>query len=164
MAVMDEALSRFDFCDPDRLGVLGGSYGGYMTSWIVGHTDRFKAAISERAVNNLLAEGGSSDIGICVQGLHRRSAGRGRRRRTCGCRPSTYAQNITTPLLILHSEDDLRCPIEQAEELFTVLRLLGRDVEFVALPAARATSCPARARRATACSASRSCSTGSTAI
>ncbi|HMC37710.1 MAG TPA: S9 family peptidase, partial [Actinomycetota bacterium] len=51
MAVVDEAIKRFDFCDPDRVGVMGGSYGGYMTSWIVGHTDRFQAAISERAVH-----------------------------------------------------------------------------------------------------------------
>ena len=63
MAVVDEALRRFAFCDPERLGVMGGSYGGYMTSWIVGHTDRFRAACSERSVNNFLLEGGSSDIG-----------------------------------------------------------------------------------------------------
>src|SRR5262249_3043706 len=63
MAVVDEALRRFPECDAERLGVLGGSYGGYMTSWIVGHTDRFRAAISERAVNNLISEFGSSDIG-----------------------------------------------------------------------------------------------------
>ena len=63
MGVVDTALERFHFLDPDRLGVLGGSYGGYMTSWIVGHTDRFKAALSERAVNNLVSAFGSSDIG-----------------------------------------------------------------------------------------------------
>ena len=133
MAVTDEALSRFSFCDPDRVGVLGGSYGGYMTSWIVGHTDRFKAACSERAVNNMIAEGGSSDIGIWFKGYtgahwfedpetHLRVS------------PSTYAQNITTPLLIVHSEEDLRCPVVNAEELFTILRLLGREVELVRFP------------------------------
>ena len=62
MAVVDTALEQFDFIDPDRLGVIGGSYGGYMTSWIVGHTNRFKAAISERAVNNLRLMFGSSDL------------------------------------------------------------------------------------------------------
>jgi len=133
MAVTDEALSRFSFCDPDRVGVLGGSYGGYMTSWIVGHTDRFKAACSERAVNNMIAEGGSSDIGIWFKGYtgahwfedpetHLRLS------------PSSYAENITTPLLIVHSEDDLRCPVVNAEELFTILRLLGREVELVRFP------------------------------
>src|SRR5437867_1738298 len=68
MAVVDDALQRFDFCDPERLGVLGGSYGGYMTSWIVGHTDRFRAACSERAVNNFVLEGGASDIGWVFKG------------------------------------------------------------------------------------------------
>ena len=68
MAVTDEALRRFDFCDPERLGVIGGSYGGYMTSWIVGHTDRFKAACSERGVNNFVSMYGSSDIGWVFKG------------------------------------------------------------------------------------------------
>src|SRR5437870_2903756 len=68
MAVTDEALRRFDFCDPDRLGVMGGSYGGFMTSWIVGHTDRFRAAVSERAVNHLVSFHGASDQGFTFKG------------------------------------------------------------------------------------------------
>jgi dipeptidyl aminopeptidase/acylaminoacyl peptidase len=134
MAVVDEALRRYDFCDPDRLGVMGGSYGGYMTSWIVSHTDRFRAACSERAVNNLFSEFGSSDFGAFFKA-------------TWGVfpfedpevylkhSPTTYATDITTPLLIVHSENDLRCQIEQAEHLFSILRLLKRDVEFVRFPA-----------------------------
>ena len=133
MAVTDEAVRRFDYCDPDRLGVLGGSYGGFMTSWIVGHTDRFRAAISERAVNNLVSFFGSSDQGFTFKGYfgsflwedvdtYLRLS------------PQTYAEQITTPVLILNSEDDLRCPVEQGEQLFTVLRLLGKDVEFVRFP------------------------------
>ncbi len=70
MAVVDTALERYDFLDPERLGVLGGSYGGYMTSWIVSHTNRFKAACSERAVNNLVSMYGSSDIGWVFKGYH----------------------------------------------------------------------------------------------
>jgi len=134
MAVMDEALERFDFIDPDRLGVLGGSYGGFMTSWIVSHSDRFRAACSERSVNNFVLEGGSSDIGWAFKGI-------------VGeywfeapdvylqISPSKYAANITTPLLVLHSEDDLRCPIGHAEDLFAILRVLKRDVELVIFPA-----------------------------
>jgi len=134
MAVTDEALSRFDFCDPERVGVMGGSYGGYMTSWIVSHTDRFKAAVSERAVNNLLSEFGSSDFGPFFKA-------------TWGVfpfedtdtylkhSPTTYATEIRTPLLIMHSENDLRCNIEQAEHLFGLLRVLDREVEFVRFPA-----------------------------
>jgi dipeptidyl aminopeptidase/acylaminoacyl peptidase len=134
MAVADEALRRFDFCDSERLGILGGSYGGFMTSWVVGHTDRFRAACSERSVNNFISEYGSSDIGWAFKGY-------------VGTfpfedlepyiqiSPSTYATEITTPLLIMHSENDLRCAIEQAEHLFTTLRLLKREVELVRFPA-----------------------------
>jgi dipeptidyl aminopeptidase/acylaminoacyl peptidase len=133
MAVTDEAVKRFDFIDADRLGVLGGSYGGFMTSWIVGHNDRFQAAISERAVNQWVSMWGSSDFGWDFKGY-------------IGSflwedfdayvkmSPATYAKDITTPLLILHSENDLRCPIEQAEQLFTTLRMLKREVEFVRFP------------------------------
>jgi dipeptidyl aminopeptidase/acylaminoacyl peptidase len=134
IAVVDEALRRFDFCDPERLGVLGGSYGGYMTSWIVGHTDRFRAACSERAVNNFVLEGGSSDIGWSSKayvGAHWFEAPDVYLKLS----PTSYAANITTPLLILHSEDDLRCPIGNAEDLFAILRMLRREVEFVRFPA-----------------------------
>jgi dipeptidyl aminopeptidase/acylaminoacyl peptidase len=134
LAVTDEALSSFPFCDRDRLGVLGGSYGGFMTSWIVGHTDRFHAACSERAVNNFIAEAGSSDIGIWFKsytGTHWFEDPETYRKIS----PSTYAPNVTTPLLILHSEDDLRCPVVNAEELFAILRILGKEVELVRFPA-----------------------------
>jgi len=133
MAVVDTALETFDFIDPERLGVIGGSYGGFMTSWIIGHTNRFKAAVSERAVNNLLSMFGSSDLfwvferefgGPMWENVDvylERS-------------PSTYAKHIDTPVLVLHSEQDLRCNIEQGEHLFTLLRLLGKDVEMVRFP------------------------------
>jgi len=113
--------------------VLGGSYGGYMTSWIVGHTDRFRAACSERAVNNFVLEGGSSDISHATKsfvGAHWFEAPEAYLKLS----PSTYAANITTPLLILHSEDDLRCPIGNAEDLFGILRILRREVELVRFP------------------------------
>ncbi len=134
MAVVDTALEKFDFIDPERLGVIGGSYGGFMTSWIIGHTNRFKAAISERAVNNLVSMFGSSDLFWVferqfggplwenVDAYLERS-------------PATYAQQMETPVLVLHSEQDLRCSIEQGEHLFTLLRLLGKEVEMVRFPA-----------------------------
>jgi dipeptidyl aminopeptidase/acylaminoacyl peptidase len=133
-AVVDTALERFDFIDPDRLGVMGGSYGGFMTSWVVSHSNRFKAAISERAVNHMVSAFGSSDIFWIFQ------------RQFGGpmwdnvdtwleFSPATYARNIETPLLILHSENDLRCSIEQGEHLFTLLRLMGKEVEMLRFPA-----------------------------
>lgn len=134
MGVVDTALERYDFCDPDRLGVIGGSYGGYMTSWIVSHTNRFKAACSERAVNSLVSMYGSSDIGWVFKGYHGAFVHEDVAT-YLQISPWTYAQQIETPLLILHSEQDLRCNIEQAEQLFTTLRLLKRDVELVRFPA-----------------------------
>jgi dipeptidyl aminopeptidase/acylaminoacyl peptidase len=134
-AGLDEALRRFDWIDPERLGLLGGSYGGFMASWIVGHSQRFRAACSERAVNSHVTMFGSSDIGHLFNAVElggvlpwedmakylERS-------------PLTYARDITTPLLIVHSEDDLRCPISEAEQLFMALKTLRRDVTFVRFP------------------------------
>jgi dipeptidyl aminopeptidase/acylaminoacyl peptidase len=134
MAVVDTALDRYDFIDPERLGVLGGSYGGYMTSWIVSHTNRFKAAISERAVNNLVSMYGSSDVGWVFKGYHGDFV-HDAVDKYLQISPWTYAKQIETPLLILHSENDLRCNIEQAEVMFTTLRLLGKEVEMVRFPA-----------------------------
>ena len=134
MAAVDTAVEKFDFVDADRLGVLGGSYGGFMTSWIVGHTNRFKAACSERAVNNLVSAYGSSDVFWVFEGQFGSSlyddfdAWVERS-------PATYARNIETPLLIMHSENDLRCAIEQGEHLFITLRLARKPVELVRFPA-----------------------------
>jgi dipeptidyl aminopeptidase/acylaminoacyl peptidase len=134
MAALDEALARHDFIDRDRLGVMGGSYGGFLTSWTVGHTDRFKAACSERAVNDQLGMFGTSDIGhlfnkIELGVLPWEDLGPYVERS-----PISYAKNVTTPLLIIHSEDDLRCPMGQAEQLFVALKKLRKDVVFVRFP------------------------------
>lgn len=134
MAVVDTALERFPFLDADRLGVLGGSYGGFMTSWIVGHTNRFKAALSERAVNHLVSAFGSSDVFWVFE---RQFGGTMWEHVDDWLRmsPATYAAAIETPLLIVHSENDLRCNVEQGEHLFTLLRLLGKEVEMLRFPA-----------------------------
>ena len=135
MAVLDEALRRYPFIDPDRLGILGGSYGGFLTSWTVGHTDRFKAACSERAVNCQYTMFGTSDIGSSFNVVELGGAMPWEdMARYIERSPLTYAKSIVTPLLILHSEDDLRCPIEQAEQLFVALKKLRREVRFVRFP------------------------------
>jgi dipeptidyl aminopeptidase/acylaminoacyl peptidase len=129
MAVVDTALERFPFLDPERAGVHGGSYGGFMTSWIIGHTGRFAAAVSERAVNNLLSLEWSSD----AAGSFRHELGVGHLDdpdEYLRMSPVTYVRDIRTPVLILHSEDDLRCHIEQADCLWVALRLLGREVDY----------------------------------
>lgn len=134
MAAIDTAIDLYPYTDAERVGVLGGSYGGYMTSWIVSHSDRFAAACSERAVNNFISEYGSSDIGWWFKAYVGASAFEDPQT-MLQLSPSTYAGDIHTPLLILHSENDLRCNVEQAEHLFTTLRLLKREVEFVRFPA-----------------------------
>ncbi len=135
MAGVDEALRRCDFIDPEWLGVMGGSYGGFMTSWTVGHTDRFKAACSERAVNNIHTLFGCSDIGSFFPEQH--SGGYmpwDNFQWYIDHSPITYANKITTPLLIIHSEDDLRCPMEQGEQLYIALKKQRKEVRFVRFP------------------------------
>ena len=135
MAALDEALARYPFIDPERLGVLGGSYGGFLTSWTVGHTKRFKAACSERAVNCQYTMFGTSDIGHSFNVVELGGPMPWEdMARYIERSPLTYAKDMTTPLLILHSEDDLRCPIEQGEQLFVALKKLKREVRFVRFP------------------------------
>jgi dipeptidyl aminopeptidase/acylaminoacyl peptidase len=133
MKGVDAALARNSWIDADRLGVAGGSYGGFMTTWIIGHTDRFKAAVPMRGVYNLQSFYGSSDAQMLIEAefngfpwdnveLIRKHS------------PVTYAPRIKTPALIIHSEMDFRVPIAQAEELFITLKKLKREVEFVRFP------------------------------
>jgi len=134
MAVVDAALEHFDFIDPDRLGVLGGSYGGYMTSWIVTHTDRFAAACSERAVNNMVSLEFNSDIaGMFSSEVGVRFVDDPDEFMRMS--PITYVKDLNTPLLIVHSEEDLRCPSDQATQLFVACQLLDKpDVEYYLFP------------------------------
>jgi len=136
MAGLDEAIRRFDWIDPDRLGITGGSYGGYLTNWIIAHTDRFKAAVSGRSVAEWRAMVGTGDFGWAWTERFGNAYPWGpddeRYRQQS---PITYASNITTPLLIEHQEGDLRCPINQGEMLFTAVKAAGKaPVRFVRYP------------------------------
>jgi dipeptidyl aminopeptidase/acylaminoacyl peptidase len=126
MALLDQALKADDL-DGSRVGVLGGSHGGFMTTWLAAqHADRFKAAVSERAVNATDSFVGSSDIGWFFPGA------------LWGPEPEksplTHADKITAPVLIIHSEQDWRCPLEQAQRLFVALRLRGAQAEMLLFP------------------------------
>lgn len=136
MAAFEGALDRMPWADRSRLGVMGGSYGGFMTSWIIGHDHRFKAAISERAVNDWYSMQGASDIGGTFnrQYLGENATIQEDLDSVLRQSPLTYAKDIETPVLILHSENDLRCPISQGEQLFVVLKQRRKDVEFVRFP------------------------------
>jgi dipeptidyl aminopeptidase/acylaminoacyl peptidase len=129
MAVVDQMV-RKPYIDGRRLGVLGGSYGGFMTTWIVGHTQRFRAAVTQRQVGNVMTQAGSSDLGF-YRILSRKSFPWETPMRYLRDSANFYAHQIRTPLLIIHSEDDLRCPIAQGEELFTLLKMQRRTVEMV---------------------------------
>ncbi len=130
---MDFALRSYPYIDQERLGVTGGSYGGFMTNWIVGHTDRFKAAVTQRSICNWISFYGVSDIGYYftewqiladlknIEKLWDHS-------------PLKYVNRIKTPLLILHSEQDYRCPIEQGEQLFIALKRNGKETRFIRFP------------------------------
>lgn len=133
MAAVDWALEQ-GYVDENRLGVTGGSYGGYMTLWVIGHTDRFKAAVTQRCVSNLYSFYGTSDIGFTFGEYEFGGTPWDERERLMKYSPITYVKNMTTPLLIVHSEEDYRCPIEQGEQVFISLKKLGRDVEFVRFP------------------------------
>jgi dipeptidyl aminopeptidase/acylaminoacyl peptidase len=131
LRILDGALALGRF-DETRLGVAGGSYGGFMTTWLLGHSNRFAAGVSMRAVNDYLSEIGASDLGWFLENelqvAWRDDAGRALFERS----PMRAAGSIAAPLLIEHSERDYRCPIDQGEQLFTLLRRLGRaETEFV---------------------------------
>jgi dipeptidyl aminopeptidase/acylaminoacyl peptidase len=136
-AVMDAAVRRPDV-DASRLAVLGGSYGGYATLWVISHTDRYKTAVAERPVSNLQSENLAADFagknglggGYYTWGPPWDPASTDYAKFS----PLTYVANIRTPLLILHSENDTRAPIDQTIQEFTSLKILGRTVEYVAVP------------------------------
>ena len=126
-----DALLQKGYIDEQRMGVTGGSYGGFMTNWLVGHSDRFKVAVTDRSVTNLASDFGSGDLGWTFADDELDTTPWENLDRYMRMSPITYVKNIHTPLLIIHSEQDLRCNIEQAEQLFASLKYLGREVLFV---------------------------------
>lgn len=134
MAGVDHALS-LGWVDEKHLYVTGGSYGGFMTNWIIGHTDRFRAAATQRSISNNVSAFGVSDIGWHFWEYEMGDASPWNDpARLVERSPLTYAPKVRTPLLILHAERDLRCPIEQAEQFFIALRLHGVETTFVRFP------------------------------
>lgn len=133
MMVVDDALKRHPEVDPARLGVTGGSYGGYMTSWMVGHTNRFRAALTQRCVTTIQTLMLGDDLfpkGTGEFGAEPWEDSAVLRQQS----PLSYVQNITTPLLITHSMEDHRCDVTEAEMLYKALKGLRREVEMVLFP------------------------------
>ncbi|SOC88516.1 Dipeptidyl aminopeptidase/acylaminoacyl peptidase [Curtobacterium sp. 314Chir4.1] len=130
LALLDAALERPDL-DASRVGIMGGSYGGFMTSWVAAHHgERFVAAWSERAVNAWDSFAGSSDIGWFFADAYVGADPEEQRRRS----PLSYAHQVTIPFMVAHSEEDWRCPIEQGHRQFVALKRAGVDASFLVFP------------------------------
>ncbi|HEY4441886.1 MAG TPA: S9 family peptidase [Candidatus Elarobacter sp.] len=131
LRILDGALQQGRF-DTARLGAAGGSYGGFMTTWLLGHGDRFAAGVSMRAVNDHVSMVGASDLGWFLERELAAPYDADDGRRLFDISPMRAARAITAPLLVEHSERDFRCPIDQAEQLFVALRRFGPGTtEFV---------------------------------
>jgi dipeptidyl aminopeptidase/acylaminoacyl peptidase len=134
-AAVDHVV-KLGLADPERLGVFGLSYGGFMVNWLVGTTDRFKAAVSENGVTNQIASWGNSDSGpefdrASLMGDPLSPEGIDKLWRQS---PLRNVASVRTPLLMLQAESDLRCPAADNEQMFVALRQLGREVEYVLYP------------------------------
>ena len=133
MMAVDQATARPDI-DPDRLGVYGYSYGGFMSSWIVGHTDRFKTAVIGAPVVDLVSMYGTSDISYSFLPLYIGGTPVTNHDRYLALSPLSHLHNARTPTLILHGEADERCPIGQGEQLYVALQDAGVETEFARYP------------------------------
>ncbi len=133
MGVVDTALERFDILDPNRLGVMGGSYGGFMTNWMIGHTDRFRAAVSQRSISNWIHKFCSTDIGYYFNAdqLGATPWAQGGSEKLWWHSPLRYADRAKTPTLFIHSEQDYRCWLPEGIQMFTALRYHGVDSRLV---------------------------------
>ncbi|TNC21922.1 S9 family peptidase [Amycolatopsis alkalitolerans] len=130
LALLDSALERPGL-DSSRVGVMGGSYGGFMTSWLASHHgERFRAAWSERAVNAWDSMAGSSDIGWWFVEAYIGSDLETQLDRS----PLSYADRVSIPFMVVHSEHDWRCPVEQAQRFYVALKRGGADVEMLLFP------------------------------
>lgn len=134
MRCLDEASACFDFIDPTRLGMAGGSYGGYLVNWALGHTNRFRAAVSDRSVFNRHSAFGTSDIGHLREFEFDDGPPWETGNAYIAQTPLTYIAGVETPTLVIHSARDLRCTVDQGEQLYMALKHLGAPTELVRFP------------------------------
>jgi dipeptidyl aminopeptidase/acylaminoacyl peptidase len=135
MAYLRDALQAFDFLDSERLAVAGGSYGGYMATWIISRHTEFRAAVVDRCLYNRYSFNGTGDIGFLLDQIEfdKRlpwEATEDYLERS----PAQYIEGVKTPTLVVHSEQDHRCPVDQGEQLFMSLKHLGVPTELVRFP------------------------------
>lgn len=127
---IDHAIT-LGFIDAARVAVTGGSYGGFMTNWLIGHTHRFRCAVTEVCVSNLFSFYGTSDIGATWGELEWGATPWDDPGKLLRESPLMYAKNVTTPVLIIANEADHRCPVEQSEQFYTALRKMGKEAAFL---------------------------------
>lgn len=130
---VDAVVANHPEIDTNTIHVAGGSYGGFMTNWIVGHTDRFCAAVTQRSISNWISFYGTSDIGpafVKFQLLRELDQTEGLWKMS----PLAYASQVKTPTLVLHGENDLRCPQEQGQQFYMALQRQGVDTKLMLFP------------------------------
>jgi dipeptidyl aminopeptidase/acylaminoacyl peptidase len=133
MALADHAAA-LPYVDSNRMAIAGGSYGGFMTNWVVGHTNRFKAGVSDRSICNWISMDGTTDDPPPPDAYWPGTPWNADLQRRWDMSPLKFADRVRTPLLIIQSEGDLRCPISQAEEWFTALKWHKQEAVFVRYP------------------------------
>ncbi len=131
MNVMDEAIERYDFIDEGRLGVTGGSYGGFMTNWVIGHTDRFEAAVSFRSISNWISKFATTDIGYYFVDDQIRADPWEDVEKLWDHSPMKYADRVDTPTMFITSRKDYRCWEAEAIQMFSSLKYHGVDSKLV---------------------------------
>ena len=130
MKFTDIVLDKYPFIDANRLGVTGGSYGGFMTNWVIGHTDRFKAAASQRSISNWISKFVTTDIGYYFVDDQQAATPWGDVDKLWFHSPLKYADKAVTPTLFIHSEEDYRCWIAEGIQMFTALKYHGVDARL----------------------------------
>lgn len=136
LMMLIDHLTEDQRIDSTQLFIQGASYGGYLTNWTLTRTKKFKAAVSERSISNLISKYGTSDNGFTTNKLEFGGADLFNERLDIliDRSPLFHAPNIFTPMLLIHGEEDYRCPIEQSEQLFVALRRLKKEAEFIRFP------------------------------
>jgi dipeptidyl aminopeptidase/acylaminoacyl peptidase len=130
MTFTDEVLRRFPAIDANRVGVTGGSYGGFMTNWIIGHTDRFRAAASQRSISNWVSMGWTTDIGYYFAPDQIGATPWSDLEKLWEHSPLKYADRANTPTLFIHSDEDYRCWLPEALQMFSALKYHGVDARL----------------------------------
>ena len=131
---LDEAIRLFPQIDGDRVAIAGGSYGGFMANWAVGHTDRFKAAVSDRSISSWVSMWGTSDIGPHFTSDQIGGDPWTAEEKLMNDSPLRYAPKVKTPVLLIHSMEDYRCWMVEGIQFFTALKQLGKEAEMVLFP------------------------------